>query len=259
MTYKTLLVEKEEHLAIVTLNRPPVNSLNREAYADLFQAFLSLEGDDRVRAIILTGQGDKAFAAGLDIKDVEGKSIPGYLQFSREVRRAMDAIATIPKPTVAAASGFVLGGGCELLLACDFRIVATDAVIGFPEVNLGILPGSGGTQRLSRLVGIGKAKEMIYTGDTLSGEEAERIGLATKAVPKAGVMQEALALANKLASKPPVALARIKIAMDTGYNLDLPAATALENESFTITYVSEDGREGLRAMGEKRKPEFKGR
>jgi len=259
MAYETLLIEKEEGFAIVKLNRPPVNSLNAQAYSDIYNAFCELENDDSVGVIILTGSGEKAFAAGLDVKDVAGKSIPDYLAFARGVKTCLDKVEGIQKPTIAALFGFVFGGGCELALVCDLRIAASDANIGCPEINLGIIPGSGGTQRLPRLVGIAKAKELLFMGDTVSGDEAYRIGLVNKAVPKEAVLDEAKAWAKKLAAKPKVALSLLKSAVDNGMNMDLQSAITYENNCFVITYVSEDGREGFAAFNEKRKPVFKGK
>jgi enoyl-CoA hydratase len=259
MPYETLLVEKEGHIVIVKLNRPPVNSLNGRAYKDIYDAFCELENDDSVKAIVLTGAGDKAFAAGLDVKEVAGKTIPGYFQFGRISRGCIDKVASCEKPTVAALFGFALGGGCELALACDLRIAANDATIGCPEVNLGIIPGSGGTQRLARLIGVAKTKELLLMGETVSGDEAYRIGLVNKAVPKEMVVDEAKAWARKLASKPRVAVSLIKAAVDNGMNVDLPTGVTFENECFVVSYVSEDGREGMKAFAEKRKPEFKDR
>ena len=259
MAYETLVVEKEEGIAIVKLNRPPVNSLSEASYRELLEAFSELEADDAVNAIILTGAGDKSFAAGLDIKDVAGKTIAGYFEFAALSRNAVDKIAAINKPTVAALFGFVLGGGCEIALACDLRISTPDATIGCPEVNLGIIPGSGGTQRIPRLIGVAKAKELLMMGDTVSGEEAARIGLVNKAVPKEAVLDEAKAWAKKLAKKPKVAVSLIKTAIDQGMNMDLASGISFENECFMISYVSEDGREGMAAFAEKRKPAFKGK
>ncbi|MDR2018808.1 MAG: enoyl-CoA hydratase/isomerase family protein [Syntrophobacterales bacterium] len=259
MSYETLLVEKEENIAVVKLNRPPVNSLNVKAYGDIYDAFCELEKDGSVKAIVLTGAGDKAFAAGLDVKEVAGKTIPDYFAFGRISRMCLDKIADVEKPTIAAILGFAFGGGCELALACDLRIAASDASIGCPEINLGIIPGSGGTQRLPRLLGMAKAKELLMMGDTVSGEEAARIGLVNKAVPKEALLSEAKAWAKKLASKPKVAMAVLKDAMNTGINMDLHSALTYENDCFVISYVSEDGREGFKAFQEKRKPEFKDR
>jgi len=165
----------------------------------------------------------------------------------------------VSKPTVAALFGFVFGGGCELALACDLRIASHDANIGCPEINLGIIPGSGGTQRLPRLIGVAKAKELLYMGDTVSGDEAARIGLVNKVVAKEALLDEAKAWAKKLASKPRVAMSALKSAIDNGINMDLTSALTFENECFLTTYVSEDGREGFTAFIEKRKPTFKGK
>ncbi len=258
MAYDTLIVEKEEGIAIVKLNRPPVNSLNTKAYMEIYDAFCELEKDESVNAIVLTGAGEKAFAAGLDVKEVAGKSIPDYFVFGKISRGSVDKVASVGKPTIAALFGFVFGGGCELALACDLRIASTDANIGCPEVNLGIMPGSGGTQRLPRLIGVAKAKELLFMGETVSGEEAYRIGLVNKVVSKDALLDEAKAWAKKLAKKPKVALGLIKSAIDNGMNMDLPTGITFENDCFTLTYVSEDGREGMQAFAEKRKPTFKG-
>jgi enoyl-CoA hydratase len=258
MAYETLLIEKDGSVAIVKINRPPVNSLNATAYSEIYDAFCQLEKDDSVNAILLTGAGEKAFAAGLDIKDVAGKTIPKYSEFARTSRMTVDKVAAVDKPTVAAVFGFTFGGGCELALACDLRIAATDASIGCPEVNLGIIPGSGGTQRLTRLVGMTKAKEMLLLGDAVNGDEAYRIGLVNKVVPKEKLMEEAMAVAKRLAEKPKVAVSLIKTSINTGADMALAAAISFENECFTVAYVSEDGREGMAAFAEKRKPIYKG-
>jgi enoyl-CoA hydratase len=259
MAYETLIVEKEENIAIIKLNRPPVNSLNVQAYSDIYDAFCELENDDAVGAIVITGAGDKAFAAGLDVKEVAGKSIPDYFAFGRVSRGCLDKVAGIRKPTIAAVFGFVFGGGCELALACDLRIASTDASIGCPEINLGIIPGSGGTQRLPRLIGIAKTKELLFSGDAVSGEEAYRIGLVNKVVAKEALLDEAKAWAKKLAAKPRVAMSLLKHAIDHGMDMDLSSAITFETDCFLLTYVSEDGREGFQAFIEKRKPSFKGR
>jgi enoyl-CoA hydratase len=259
MAYETLIVEKEENIAIIKLNRPPVNSLNVQAYSDIYDAFCELENDDAVGAIVITGAGDKAFAAGLDVKEVAGKSIPDYFTFGRVSRGCLDKVASIRKPTIAAVFGFVFGGGCELALACDLRIASTDASIGCPEINLGIIPGSGGTQRLPRLIGIAKTKELLFSGDAVSGEEAYRIGLVNKVVAKEALLDEAKAWAKKLAAKPRVAMSLLKHAIDHGMDMDLSSAITFETDCFLLTYVSEDGREGFQAFIDKRKPSFKGR
>jgi len=259
MAYESLLVEKEEGVAIVKLNRPPVNSLTVKAYQEIYDAFCELDKDDSVRAVIFTAVGEKVFTAGLDVKEVAGKSVAEYYTFGKISRGCLDKIAGISKPTIAAVFGFVLGGALELALACDLRIATSDAKMGCPEVNLGIIPGSGGTQRLPRLVGIGKAKELLFMGDIVSGDEAYRIGLVNKVVAKEVLLDEAKAWAKKLAAKPRVALSVLKSAIDNGINMDLATALTFENECFVTTYLSEDGREGFQAFIEKRKPVFKGK
>ena len=259
MAYESLLVEKEEGVAIVKLNRPPVNSLTVKAYQEIYDAFCELEKDDSVQAVIFTAVGEKIFTAGLDVKEVAGKSVAEYYAFGKISRGCVDKIASISKPTIAAVFGFVLGGALELALACDLRIATSDAKMGCPEVNLGIIPGSGGTQRLPRLVGIGKAKELLFTGDIVSGDEAYRIGLVNKVVAKEALLDEAKTWAKKLAAKPRVALSVLKSAIDNGINMDLTTAITFENECFVTTYLSEDGREGFQAFIEKRKPVFKGK
>ncbi len=259
MAYETLIVEKEDGIAIVKLNRPPVNSLNAKAYRDIYEAFCELEKDDSVGAIVVTASGEKAFAAGLDVKEVAGKTIPDYFAFGKISRGCLDKVASIHKPTIAAVFGFVFGGGCELALACDLRIASTDASIGCPEINLGIIPGSGGTQRLPRLLGVAKAKELLFVGKTVSGEEAYRIGLVNKVVSKETLLEEAKTWAKELASKPKVAMALLKQAIDDGMAMDLATGLNFENDCFALTYVSEDGREGFQAFIEKRKPTFKGK
>jgi enoyl-CoA hydratase len=259
MLLETLIVEKEEGIAIVKLNRTPVNSLSARSYGELYDVFSELDTDNTVNAIILTGAGDKSFAAGLDIIDVAGKTIAEYFTFATISRKAVDKIASMNKPTIAALFGFTLGGGCELALACDLRISTPDSTIGCPEVNLGIMPGSGGTQRIPRLIGVAKAKELLLMGDTVSGDEAFRIGLVNKVAPKEALLDEAKAWAKKLANKPKIAVGLIKTAIDTGINMDLASGISFENECFMVSYVSEDGREGMAAFAEKRKPVFKGR
>jgi len=259
MAYETLLVEKEENIAIVKLNRPPVNSLNTKVYSEITDAFCELERDDSVGAIVITAEGEKAFAAGLDVKEVAGKTITDYFVFGRISRSCLDKVSSVKKPTIAALFGFVFGGGCELALACDLRIATPDASIGCPEINLGIIPGSGGTQRLPRLIGVAKAKELLFSGEAVSGEEAYRIGLVNKVVPKDKLLEEAKAWAKKLASKPRVAMDLLKKAIDNGMDMDLATAITYETDCFVITYVSEDGREGFQAFIDKRKPVFKGR
>jgi len=260
MAYETLIIEKEAPIGIIKLNRPPVNPLSVQLYHELYDAVCEFENDDAIGAIIITGNGDKAFAAGLDIKDVMGKSAVETLDFLWTApRKAFDKLTGIGKPTIAAVFGLALGGGCEVALCCDLRIASEDTVIGLPEIGLGIMPGSGATQRLPRLIGVAKAKEMIYTGDTINAAEAYRIGLVNKVVPKDKLMEEAKAMAKKLASKPKAAFALIKRCIDNGLNMDLASGLTMEMDSFSIAFTSEDGREGINAFVEKRKPNYKGK
>lgn len=260
MGYETIILEKEGAVGIIKLNRPPVNPLSVKSYLELYDVVCELEKDESIGAIIITGNGEKAFAAGLDVKDVMGKSATETLDFLWSApRKAFDKLTSIEKPTIAAIFGLALGGGCEVALCCDLRIASEDAVIGLPEINLGIMPGSGATQRLPRLIGVTKAKEMLFTGDTINAQEAHRIGLVNKVVPKDKLMEEAMGLAKKLASKPRAALGLIKRCVDNGLNMDLPSGLTLEMDCFAIAFTSEDGREGINAFVEKRKPVFKGK
>jgi enoyl-CoA hydratase len=260
MGFETISIERVEGMAILKLNRPPVNVLSERLYLELYEALEELERDDATEALIVSASGEKAFSAGLDVKDVAGRDTKGILHFLWNVsRRSLTKLSCFNKPTVAAVFGLVLGGGLELVLCCDLRVGSEDAVLGFPEINLGIIPGSGGTVRLPRIVGMAKAKEMLLTGETITAEEALRAGLLTKVVQKERLMEEALSLAKKLASKPKVAFGLLKRSIETGIDLDVSSALTFELDSFAIAYSSEDGREGLRAFIEKRKPEFKGR
>ena len=260
MSYETLIVEREDNLAIIKLNRPPVNPLNVKSYHEIYEAVCELDADDSVGAIIITGNGDKAFAAGLDVKDVMGKSVVETLDFLwTGPRRAFDKLTGIEKPTIAAVFGLALGGGCEVAMCCDLRIASEDAVFGLPEINLGVMPGSGATQRLPRLVGLAKAKEMLFTGDNIDAAEAYRVGLVNKVVPRDQLMEVAKKMAKKLAAKPKAALALIKKCTDAGPNMDLASGLTLEMDCFAIAFTSEDGREGISAFVEKRKPVYKGK
>lgn len=260
MSYETLIVEREDKVGIIKLNRPPVNPLNTIVYNELYDAISEFENDADIGAIVITGNGDKAFAAGLDIKEVMGKSGVEARHFSEKVsRRSLCKITSSEKPVIAAVFGLALGGGCEVAIACDLRIVSEDAVFGLPEINLGIMPGSGATQRLTRLIGVPRAKEMLLSGDNVNAQEAYRIGLANKVVPKDKLMDEAKAMAKKLASKPRVALGLIKRCVDSGVDMDIESGLTMEINSFVIAFTSEDGREGISAFNEKRKPNYKGK
>jgi enoyl-CoA hydratase len=259
MAYQTITLEKRETVAVVTLNRPPMNPLNRTMYAEIAQVADELDADAGVKVVIITGSGDKAFAAGLDVVDVEGKSLADILKFQAFSGMASAKVAAIGKPVIAAINGLALGGGLELALRCDIRVASDKAVLGQPEVNLGIIPGGGATQLLSRLIGTARAKELFFTGDTFKADRALALGIVNRVVPADKLMEESMALAAGLAKKPAIALKMIKLAVDNGINMDLGSALAYEGECFVLSFTSEDGREGMRAFVEKRKPQYKDR
>jgi enoyl-CoA hydratase len=257
MAYETIILEKKGRVATITLNRPPMNPLNRRLYEEIGQAAEELNADPEVKVVIITGAGEKAFAAGLDVKEVEGKSVTEMKDFWACSRDAASRVAGIEKPVIAAINGLALGGGLELTLCCDLRIAAEGASFGQPEVTLGIIPGGGGTQRLPRLIGAARAKELLFTGAMIDAETALGMGLVNKVVPPAKLMEEVMTLATTIAAMPAVALKMIKHAVDHGINMDLNSALIYEGENFMLSYTSEDGREGLRAFVEKRKPKYK--
>jgi enoyl-CoA hydratase len=234
-----------------------MNPLNRRMYAELGQVAEALNADPEVKVAIITGAGEKAFAAGLDVKEVEGKSVIEMKDFQAFSRDASERVAAIEKPVIAAINGLALGGGLELALCCDLRIASEGARFGQTEINLGIIPGGGGTQRLPRLIGAARAKELLFTGEMFDAQTALEMGLVSKVVPPDKLMEEVVALATTIAAKPAVALKMIKLAVDHGSNMDLNSALIYEGESFMLSYTSEDGREGLRSFVEKRKPNFK--
>ncbi|MCM1532613.1 MAG: short-chain-enoyl-CoA hydratase [Bacteroides sp.] len=258
MEYNNLLVEDKECIRIVTLNRPQeLNSLNSELLSELDFAMADAAGDSQIKVIIITGEG-KAFAAGADISQmaemnaVEGKS---FGAFGSEVFRRIE---TLNKPVIAAVNGYALGGGCELAMACDIRIGSSKAKVGQPETNLGITPGFSGTQRLARIVGIGRAKEMIYTGDPITAEEAYRIGLFNKVTEPEQLMDTALQMAGKIAAKAPLAVQYAKEAINQGTETDIDAGIALEANLFGMCFSTQDQKEGMKAFLERRPPVFKG-
>lgn len=254
--YNNLKIEIKQGIATVTVNRPDaMNALNNDVLNDLYDAFFQLQKDDSVLAIIVTGEG-KAFVAGADIAAMYEMNPEAAKKLSANGHRVMNLIESTPKPVIAAVNGFALGGGCELAMACDIRIAAERAKFGQPEVNLGIIPGFGGTQRLHRLVGKGMAKLLIMSADIIDAQEAHRIGLVEKVVAPEHLMEAAHALAAKIVSKAPLAVASAKVAIDTGYNMDVSSASALEIDAFSKLFDTQDKLEGIGAFLEKRPATF---
>ena len=260
MSFENLLVERDGPVAILTINRPAVrNALNTQTMDELRRALLDLRRDDGVRCVIVTGAGDKAFIAGADINELAVQSPAGGREHALRGQHVIDLLEHLGKPVIAAINGFALGGGCELAMACTLRLAADTAKLGQPEINLGIMPGYAGTQRLSRLVGRGRALEILLTGDMIAADEAHRIGLVNRVVPAAQLMDETKKLAATLASKAPIAMRYILDAVNTGLDMTLADASRLEATLFGLVSSTEDMREGTRAFLEKRKAEFKGR
>ncbi|MFN2447480.1 MAG: enoyl-CoA hydratase/isomerase family protein [Vicinamibacterales bacterium] len=260
MSFENILVEHEDRVAVVTINRPKVlNALNGQTIAELRTAMGELKAHDNVRAIVLTGAGEKSFVAGADINELAVLSPVEGKEHARSGQRAFDEIERLGKPVIAAINGFALGGGCELAMACTVRLAADTAKLGQPEINLGIIPGYGGSQRLPRLVGVGVALEMLLTGEMIPAERALQIGLVNRVVPAAELMAEAKKLAGSMASKAPIAARYILEAVTAGADMPLAEAQYLETALFAAIASSDDTKEGTRAFLEKRKPEWKGR
>ena len=259
MDYSTIIYEKDGNIAIVTLNRPKsMNSIGSALINDMNNVFDEIAEDDKIDAVILTGS-EKVFAAGADIKELTAVNTPVKAhQFVEAIQSLYDKIERLPKPVIAAVSGLALGGGCEMSMSCDVRIAAENALFGQPEIKIGVIPGAGGTQRLPRLVGEGRAKELLYSGDPIDAQEAYRIGLVNKVVPVASLMDEAKKMASKFAGQPSYTLRILKMVVNDGMNMDLRSANAYEARAFEQLFATEDQREGMKAFVEKRKPEFKG-
>ena len=260
MTYETILYEAADGIVTITLNRPEVhNAMNERMRQELTRCFGDLATSDEARVVVVTGAGERAFSAGADIREFVEPQVPVRFRESRkrvDFRQAMDRC---PQPIIGAIRGYALGGGLELALACDIRIAGEDAQLGLTEVNLAIIPGGGGTQRLTRLVGRGRALEMILTGARIDAREAWRIGLVERVVPAADVLAAARELARRLAEKAPVALRYAKEAVVKGLELPLADGLRLENDLATLLRTTEDRVEGAKAFLEKHKPRFTGK
>ena len=260
MSFATLLVERDGAVAVVTINRPKVlNALNTETIDDLERAMLDLQRDDSVRAIVLTGAGEKSFVAGADINELAALSPAEGQRHGRRGQAVFDLIEDLGKPVIAAINGFALGGGCELAMACTMRLAADTARLGQPEINLGIIPGYAGSQRLPRLVGKGRALEILLTGDMVPAARAYEIGLVNRIVPAAELLGEAKKLAATLAAKAPLATRYILEAVNHGMEMPLADAQFLEGTLFGLVASTDDMKEGTRAFLEKRPASWRGR
>ena len=256
--YETILTGVEDGVGTITINRPDVwNALNTQVVGDLRAALTELRYDGSVGVVVFTGAGDRAFAAGADIGELREKTMLDAL--GSTMQQVYDEIEGYEKPTVAAVNGYALGGGCELAMACDIRIASENARFGLPEVALSIIPGAGGTQRLARLVGKGKAIEMVLTGRMIGAEEALRLGLVTQVVSPEKLPEAARETANDILSKGPLAVRLAKLAVHAGFETDQKTGLVIERLAQAVLFTSEDKREGTSAFVEKREPNFEGR
>ncbi|NYE58366.1 short-chain-enoyl-CoA hydratase [Carboxydothermus ferrireducens] len=259
MEYKTILFEKKDQVGIITINRPQVlNALNSEVLEELDSLLDKIAEDESITVVILTGAGEKSFVAGADISQMRNFTPRQARYFAKLGQKVLSKLERIPQPVIAAVNGFALGGGCEIAMACDFRIASTKAKFGQPEVGLGVTAGFGGTQRLPRLVGKGMAAELLYTGEMIDAQEALRIGLVNRVVEPEELMPKALEIAQKIAAKAKLAVFYSKAALNEGLNMDLERALAYEAEMFALCFTTSDQKEGMDAFLNKRKPEFKG-
>jgi enoyl-CoA hydratase len=260
MSFDNLLVQREARVAVLTVQRPQrLNAIDASTIEEIRQAILDFQRDDTVRCVIVTGAGDKAFVAGADINELAHDTPETARMRALAGQHVFDLIEQLGKPVIAAVNGFALGGGCELAMACTFRIAADTARFGLPEINLGLIPGFAGTQRLGRLVGKTKAMELILTGNPMTASDAHAIGLVNRVVPARDLMKEVRALAVELASKPPIAMRYALEAVNKGLEMPFADGCRLEAALFGMATSTDDMREGTRAFLDKRKPEFKGR
>jgi enoyl-CoA hydratase len=264
MEYQTIIYEVKNQIAFVTFNRPEsMNAINRQMARDLIEACRQAEEDGGIRVAIFTGAGDRAFSAGMDLKErAETGTSPierRNQKLTQTIHTQSRAIAAMTKPTIAAIRGYCVGGGLEMALACDLRVAAEDAKLGLTEVRRGLIPGAGGTQRLPRAVGVAKALEICLTGDTVAGNEAQRLGLVNVAVPAADVLKAAEDLASRILKGAPMSVAFIKEAIKKGVELALEEGLRLEADLSALVGTTEDSKEGPRAFAEKRAPVWKGR
>ncbi len=260
MELDNVRLEKEGAIAVVTIDRPKaLNALNYDTLNELLHCFTTLASQKEIGAIILTGAGDKAFVAGADISYMQELNVLEAIEFSALGHAVMSAIEDAPQPVIAAVNGFALGGGCELSLACDIRVASENARFGQPEVNLAVIPGFGGTQRLPRIVGKGLACELLFTGDMIDAAEAWRIGLVNKVVTAEELLSTCMKMAGKITAKGPVAIRLCKETVNNGMQMDLTRANRYEATQFAQCFASKDQQEGMTAFLEKRRPAFQGK
>ncbi|MEE8137299.1 MAG: enoyl-CoA hydratase-related protein [Thermoanaerobaculia bacterium] len=256
---ETILQDQEGRVAVITINRPEkLNALNQQVRDEVLAALEEIAGDDGIGTVVITGAGDKSFIAGADIGEFEGRS-PFDQRHAMRSPRIFDAMASFPKPVIAMINGFCLGGGCELALSCDLRVASEKARFGQPEINLGLIPGGGGTQRLPRLVGLGHAMRLILTGDMIAAEEAKEIGLVELVVPHEELRARTLELAGKIAAKSPLTLRVAKEAVRASHRLAIEEGLLYERDLFCLCFSTEDMEEGVDAFLKKRRAEWKGR
>ena len=252
-----ILLEKKGYIAVATINRPKaLNALNSEVLSDLDELVATVKADDEIRALVITGSGEKAFVAGADIGEMSTLTKEGGTAFGKHGNDVFRAIETLPIPTIAAVNGYALGGGCELTLACDLRIASDRAKFGLPEVTLGIIPGGGGTQRLPRLIGVARAKELIFTGGVIDAKEADRIGLVNRVVPHDDLMDTCRSLAKTIAQNAGYAVSLAKEAINASGDTDLKNGLRREADLLGLAFATHDKQEGMTAFLERRKPEF---
>jgi enoyl-CoA hydratase len=260
MEFKFIVYEKSEGIATITLNRPEaLNAFSKEVVSEVLQALEDIRSDESVRVVILTGAGEKAFSAGADIKAMIGMNSLKAKELSLMGEKLCLALENLEKPVIAALNGYALGGGLEVAMSCDLRVASENSRMGQTEINIGLIPGWGGTQRLTRLVGRTKAKEMVFTGKMIDAKTAEQLGIVNMAVPADKFRETVRQFALDLASKAPVALRVAKALIDKGAEIGLDSALALEREGFGVVASTEDLQEGVKAFTEKRKPVFKGK
>jgi enoyl-CoA hydratase len=259
-SFDNVRYEVDGFIATITVAREKaLNALNRQTLNEIAWAVREADGDARIRCVILTGAGDKAFVAGADIAEMSGLDATEARSMSAAGRAAGDAMEQMQKPIIAAVNGFALGGGCELALACDFIYASDKAKFGQPEVNLGVIPGFGGTQRLPRRVGPGRAMELVLTGDIIGADEALRIGLVNRVIPAAELMTETRKTAEKIAGKGPIAIHYARRCVRKSQELSLPAGNDYEAELFALAFATQDQKEGMSAFLAKRPPKFEGK